>query len=46
MPYPAGPASFASTLGQTGGGFWRVATYRKACRCFQVSRVSFAPDFP
>jgi hypothetical protein len=45
LPYPAGPSDFVATKGQTGGGFWRAATYRKGCSCFQITRAVFTPDF-
>ncbi|MFN2537950.1 MAG: hypothetical protein ABR549_07320 [Mycobacteriales bacterium] len=45
LPYPAGPAAFGSQRGQIGGGFWRAATFHQACKCFQVSRTQFTPDF-
>lgn len=45
LPYPAGPAAFGSQRGQIGGGFWRAATFHKACRCFQVTRAQFTPDY-
>lgn len=45
IPYPSGPAAFGTQRGQIGGGFWRAATFHQACKCFQVSRVAFTPDF-
>lgn len=43
LPYPAGPANFARSDGQVGGGFWRAATFRSSCACFVVTRRTFAP---
>ena len=45
LPFPSGPAAFGLNKGQVGGGFWRAATFRKACKCFQVTRRPFTPDF-
>ena len=45
LPFPSGPAAFGTQRGQIGGGFWRAATFHKSCKCFQVSRVAFTPDF-
>jgi hypothetical protein len=45
LPFPSGPAAFGKQRGQIGGGFWRAATFHQACKCFQVSRVAFTPDF-
>ena len=45
LPFPSGPAAFGRQRGQIGGGFWRAATFHKACKCFQITRVAFTPDF-
>lgn len=45
LPYPAGPADFATTGGQNGGGYWRPTVFKKDCRCFRLYRSAFAPDF-
>jgi hypothetical protein len=45
LPFPSGPAAFGKHGGQIGGGFWRAAVFHQACKCFQVPRSAFIPDF-
>ena len=45
LPFPAGPANFAASAGQHGGGYWRADTWVTACDCFRVSVPAFTPSF-
>jgi hypothetical protein len=45
LSYPSGPANFARSQGQYGGGYWRADTWTTACACFQVSESTFNPSF-
>jgi hypothetical protein len=45
MPFPAGPANFERSQGQTGGGYWRTDNYFSSCACFRVTRPTFRPSY-
>jgi hypothetical protein len=46
LPFPIGPANFAASNGQHGGGYWRVDTWFPSCSCFRVTQPAFTPSFP
>lgn len=46
LPFPAGPANFAASAGQHGGGFWRADVWVTACDCFRVSIPAYTPSYP
>jgi hypothetical protein len=45
MPFPAGPANYARSHGQYGGGYWRPDIWHTSCACFEVERSKFTPSF-
>jgi len=44
--YPAGPNNFTGVRATTGGQFWRVAEFKAACKCWQVTDPTFHPSYP
>jgi hypothetical protein len=43
--YPRGPVDWSGPKTTSGGQFWRLQTFQKACTCWKVTDAAFRPAF-